>query len=219
MTPRLLITTRCDLYWCIIQRKPSGHAVTPSPWLRDTDSNLYLHFLNCNSRCRSWASLLLWSILTSDACGACSSEHKSAAVNTLMKTASLSLGRQRQGCSHLRCATLVIGKRQVEREALMIEAMICQAFSRIYCPVSLVKPRRSGAYQVQGNRSWAQGIATRWLNQTLLCVFLLDESHILQDVHRCCGVDLVPVTVSWKEYTNQLHHCSMLLQQFLWLLF
>lgn len=52
-----LLYACCDLWWCIIQRKPSGHAVTSSPWLRDTNSNLYLHFLKCDGCCRGWQDL------------------------------------------------------------------------------------------------------------------------------------------------------------------
>lgn len=40
---------------------------------------------------RLWASLLQWSIVILDACGACSSEHKSTSINALINTLSLLL--------------------------------------------------------------------------------------------------------------------------------
>lgn len=40
----------------------------------------------------------------------------------------------------------------------MIEAMICQAFSRIYCLLSLVKLRCTDAYQVRRNRIEGRGL-------------------------------------------------------------
>lgn len=141
---------------------------------------------------RLWTSLLLWSILILDACGACSSAHKSTAINTLMKTLSLALEQQQiQGSTHVCCITLSIGKRQAEREALMIEAMICQAFSGIYCPLSLVKPRCTDAYQVRRNSSWEQRIATT-CNQVGFVFVYYQINHISHGIsHVCINASLV----------------------------
>lgn len=139
----------------------------------DSDSQIFI-CTSSNATCvagagRLCASLLLWSILIFHACEACSSDHQSTAINTLMKTLLLLLvQQQRQRSTRVWCITLSIGKRQAVREALMIEAMICQAFSRIYFPLSLIKPRCIDAYQARRNRIWEQGIATR-CDQIKLC--------------------------------------------------
>lgn len=71
---------------------------------------------------------------------------------------------------------LSVEKRQAEREALMIEAMICQAFSGIYSPLRLVKPMCTDAYQVQRNRGLEQESAMRCHSVKLQFVsFLLSD--------------------------------------------
>lgn len=86
-----------------------------------------------------------------------------------MKT--LSLLPELQRGTHVWRVTLSIGKRQAGREALMIEAMICQAFSRMYCPPGLVKARGTDAYQVQRNQSWSKGSQLDGINLNFFFFF------------------------------------------------
>lgn len=63
----------------------------------------------------------------------------------------------------------------------MIEAMICQAFSRIYGPLRLVKPMRTDAYQVQRNQSLEQERCDR-VKLCFVCFLLSDNSHVPRDL-------------------------------------
>lgn len=109
----------------------------------------------------------------------------------------------------------------------MIEAMICQAFSRIYCPLSLVKPRCTHAYKVWRNRSWEQRIATR-CDQVKLCFLFLNCQINLMSrgkCHLCINASSVQTEYSHFSSSSWLHlkkkymnHRSMLLQQVLCLL-
>ena len=57
MSPDVLITLFCDLWWCIIQWKPTGHAAAASAWTHRVWLQSWFVLLQIQCFCCNWASI------------------------------------------------------------------------------------------------------------------------------------------------------------------